>query len=97
MKRIFAVVLAISVLAAVPACAQQFPPLGDDNNVIHALGGDDYVQTGAGNDHVLLVYGHGVVRCDGPGHKTIVLPKLPKNRHYQLIGCSDKTIVPFAV
>ena len=31
MKRIFAVVLAMSVLAAVPACAQQFPLLSDDN------------------------------------------------------------------
>jgi hypothetical protein len=31
MKRIFAAVVLISVLAAVPACAQQFPPLGDDN------------------------------------------------------------------
>jgi hypothetical protein len=31
MKRIFATVLAMSLLAAVPACAQQFPPLGDDN------------------------------------------------------------------
>jgi len=31
MKRIFATILAISVLAALPACAQQFPALGDDN------------------------------------------------------------------
>ncbi len=31
MKRIFAVALAIFVQAAIPACAQQFPPLGDDN------------------------------------------------------------------
>jgi hypothetical protein len=31
MKRIFAAVLAMFVLAAIPACAQQFPPLGDDN------------------------------------------------------------------
>jgi hypothetical protein len=31
MKRIFTVVLALSVLAAIPAGAQQFPPQGDDN------------------------------------------------------------------
>jgi hypothetical protein len=31
MKRIFAIVLAVTVLAALPACAQQFPALGDDN------------------------------------------------------------------
>jgi hypothetical protein len=44
-----------------------------------------------------LVYGHGVVHCNGPGHKTIVLPKLPQNRHYQMIGCTNKTIIPSAV
>ena len=31
MKRIFAVVAVITLLAAIPACAQQFPALGDDN------------------------------------------------------------------
>src|ERR1700752_4247866 len=31
MKRMFAVVFAILVLAAIPVCAQQFPALGDDN------------------------------------------------------------------
>src|SRR5215813_8040725 len=31
MKRMFAVLLAVLVLAAIPACAQQFPALGDDN------------------------------------------------------------------
>jgi len=31
MKRIFAAVVLMLVLAAIPACAQQFPPLGDDN------------------------------------------------------------------
>ena len=70
---------------------------GRGSDWLYASHGTNYITTGAGNDHVLLVYGHGVVRCDGPGHKTIVLPKLPKNRHYQLIGCTSKTIVPFAV
>jgi hypothetical protein len=31
MKRIFAAVVLMLVLAAIPACAQQFPLLGDDN------------------------------------------------------------------
>lgn len=31
MRRMFTVVLALFVLAAIPACAQQFPRLGDDN------------------------------------------------------------------
>ena len=31
MRRMFTVVLALFVLAAIPACAQQFPALGDDN------------------------------------------------------------------
>ena len=70
---------------------------GRGSDWLYASHGTNYITTGAGNDHVLLVYGHGVVRCNGPGHKTIVMPKLPKNRHYQLIGCTNKTIVPFAV
>ena len=70
---------------------------GRGNDWLYASHGTNYITTGAGNDHVLLVYGHGVVRCNGPGHKTIVLPRLPQNRHYQLIGCTNKTIVPFAV
>ena len=37
---------------------QAVPPLGDDNNVIHALGGDDYVQSGAGNDQLFGDAGH---------------------------------------
>ncbi len=31
MRRMFVVVFAIAVLAAIPACAQQFPAIGDDN------------------------------------------------------------------
>lgn len=31
MKRIFAALVVMSVLAAIPACSQQFPALGDDN------------------------------------------------------------------
>jgi hypothetical protein len=69
---------------------------GGGNDWIYAAHGTNDIWTGAGEDHVLLVYGHGVVHCNGPGHKTIVMRKLPQNRHYRLIGCNDVTIVPYA-
>jgi hypothetical protein len=67
---------------------------GDD--WIYASHGTNYIWTGAGTDHVLLVYGHGVVYCNGPGRKIFVMRKLSTNRHYRLVGCSDRTIVPYA-
>jgi hypothetical protein len=67
---------------------------GDD--WIYASHGTNYIWTGAGEDHVLLVYGHGVVHCNGPGHKILVMRRLAGNRHYRLVGCTDKTIVPYA-
>jgi Ca2+-binding RTX toxin-like protein len=67
---------------------------GDD--WIYASHGTNYIWTGAGEDHVLLVYGHGVVYCNGPGHKILVMRKLATNRHYRLVGCTDKTVVPYA-
>jgi Ca2+-binding RTX toxin-like protein len=67
---------------------------GDD--WIYASHGTNYIWTGAGTDHVLLVYGHGVVYCNGPGRKIFVMRKLSSNRHYRMVGCSDKTIVPYA-
>jgi Ca2+-binding RTX toxin-like protein len=67
---------------------------GDD--WIYASHGTNYIWTGAGEDHVLLVYGHGVVYCNGPGRKILVMRKLAENRHYKLLGCSEKTIVPYA-
>lgn len=67
---------------------------GDD--WIYASHGTNYIWTGAGEDHVLLVYGHGVVYCNGPGRKILVMRKLAANRHYRLIGCTDKTIVAYA-
>jgi Ca2+-binding RTX toxin-like protein len=69
---------------------------GPGNDWIYASHGTNYIWTGAGVDHVLLVYGHGVVDCNGPGHKILVMRKLADNRHYRLIGCADKTIVPYA-
>ncbi|HEY7934995.1 MAG TPA: calcium-binding protein [Solirubrobacteraceae bacterium] len=69
---------------------------GPGNDWLYSSHGTNYIWTGAGEDHILLVYGHGVVHCDGPGHKILVMRKLPVNRHYQLIGCAHTTIVPYA-
>jgi Ca2+-binding RTX toxin-like protein len=69
---------------------------GPGDDWIYASHGTNYIWTGAGTDHVLLVYGHGVVYCNGPGRKIFVMRKLSTNRHYRLVGCGDKTIVPYA-
>lgn len=69
---------------------------GPGNDWIYASHGTNYIWTGSGVDHLLLVYGHGVVYCNGPGHKILVMRKLAANRHYLLIGCTDKTIVAYA-
>jgi hypothetical protein len=55
---------------------------------IYASMGHNVIWTGAGNDHVALVYGSGTVFCNGPGVKTLVVRYLPENRHYKLVGCS---------
>jgi hypothetical protein len=69
---------------------------GPGNDWIYASHGTNYIWTGAGDDHVALVYGHGVVYCNGPGLKTLVMRKLAVNRPWQLIDCHHITIVPFA-
>jgi hypothetical protein len=69
---------------------------GAGNDWIYASHGHNTIWTGAGEDHVALVYGEGTVYCNGPGHKTFVMRKLPQNRHWQLVGCTDVTIVPYA-
>jgi hypothetical protein len=68
---------------------------GRGNDWLYASHGTNTIWTGPGNDHVALVYGHGVVHCNGPGHKTLVMRYLPANRHYQLIGCNDISIEPY--
>jgi RTX calcium-binding nonapeptide repeat (4 copies) len=71
---------------------------------LHGGAGDDWIYsshgfneiwTGAGDDHLALVYGHGVVHCDGPGVKTFVMRYLPQNRPWKLIGCSHKVLVRY--
>jgi hypothetical protein len=45
---------------------------------------------------VALVYGWGTVYCSGPGHKTLVMRKLPQNRHWKLVECGNVTVIPYA-
>lgn len=66
---------------------------GDD--WLYASHGYNHIWTGAGDDHVALVYGHGIVDCDGPGRKTLVMRYLPQNRPWTLVGCSNKVIVRY--
>jgi Ca2+-binding RTX toxin-like protein len=68
---------------------------GPGEDWIYASHGFNEIWTGAGNDHVALVYGHGTVRCNGPGLKTLVMRYLPQNRPWTLIGCAHKVIVPY--
>jgi hypothetical protein len=72
-----------------------------ERDYIHGGAGEDWIYsshgyneiwTGAGNDHLALVYGRGVVFCDGGGLKTFVMRYLPQNRPWKLIGCSHKVI-----
>lgn len=69
---------------------------GPGKDWIYSSHGTNYIWTGAGQDHIQLVYGRGVVHCNGPGHKILVMRKLVVNRHYRLVGCYDKTIIPYA-
>lgn len=69
---------------------------GAGNDWLYASHGHNIIWTGAGNDHLALVYGYGTVYCDGPGHKTLVMRKLAQNRHFKLIGCNDVRIVGYA-
>jgi hypothetical protein len=62
---------------------------------IYSSHGYNEIWTGAGNDHLALVYGHGTVYCDGPGLKTLVMRYLPQNRDWNLVGCSHKAIVRY--
>jgi hypothetical protein len=76
----------------------------DQRDYIHGGAGDDWIYsshgyneiwTGAGNDHLALVYGHGVVFCNGPGVKTFVMRYLPENRPWKLVGCEHKVLVRY--
>lgn len=68
---------------------------GAGEDWIYASMGHNVIWTGAGNDHVALVYGHGTVFCNGPGLKTLVMRYLPQNRPWKLVGCTHKVIDPY--
>ncbi len=68
---------------------------GAGADYIYSSHGYNEIWTGAGDDHIQLVYGHGVVYCDGPGVKTLVMRYLPQNRPWKLVGCSHKVIDPY--
>jgi Ca2+-binding RTX toxin-like protein len=62
---------------------------------LYASHGFNEIWTGAGDDHVALVYGHGAVHCNGPGLKTLVMRYLPQNRPWTLIGCAHIKIFAY--
>jgi RTX calcium-binding nonapeptide repeat (4 copies) len=68
---------------------------GNGNDWIYSSHGFNEIWTGGGDDHLLLVYGHGVVHCNGPGVKTLVMRYLPSNRPWTLLGCTHKVIDPY--
>jgi hypothetical protein len=68
---------------------------GAGSDWIYSSHGYNEIWTGAGDDHLALVYGHGIVFCDGSGLKTFVMRYLPQNRPWTLVGCSHKAIVPY--
>lgn len=68
---------------------------GAGNDWIYSSHGYNEIWTGAGDDHLALVYGHGTVICNGPGVKTFVMRYLPQNRPWTLIGCSHKVLVRY--
>jgi hypothetical protein len=68
---------------------------GAGSDWIYSSHGFNEIWTGAGDDHLALVYGHGVVHCNGPGLKTFVMRYLPQNRPWTLLGCTHKALDPY--
>ena len=78
-----------------PTTQRDFLHGGPGNDWIYSSWGYNVIWTGAGEDHVALVYGYGTVYCNGPGLKTLVMRYLPQNRHWNLVGCTHKVIEPY--
>jgi hypothetical protein len=78
-----------------PSTQRDFLHGGPGEDWIYSSHGYNVIWTGAGNDHVALVYGFGTVYCNGPGLKTLVMRFLPANRHFHLVGCNHTVIEPF--
>ena len=68
---------------------------GAGSDWIYSSHGYNEIWTGAGNDHLALVYGHGTIYCNGPGVKTFVMRYLPQNRPWTLVGCTHKALVRY--
>jgi hypothetical protein len=68
---------------------------GGGNDWIYSSHGYNKIWTGAGDDHLALVYGHGTVICNGAGVKTFVMRYLPQNRPWTLVGCAHKVLVRY--
>jgi RTX calcium-binding nonapeptide repeat (4 copies) len=78
-----------------PESQSDFIHGGAGEDWIYSSHGYNEIWTGAGNDHLALVYGHGTVFCNGPGVKTFVMRYLPANRPWKLVGCSHKVLVRY--
>ncbi len=78
-----------------PSDQSDFLHGGPGNDFIYASQGYSDIWTGSGNDQIALVYGHGIVHCNGPGLKTIVMRYLPSNRPWKLEGCSHTKLVRY--
>jgi hypothetical protein len=81
--------------AGQPESQSDYLHAGDGNDWIYSSHGLNEIWTGGGDDHLLLVYGHGTVFCNGPGVKTFVMRYLPENRPWKLVGCSHKVLVRY--
>jgi Ca2+-binding RTX toxin-like protein len=68
---------------------------GAGSDWIYSSHGYNEIWTGAGDDHLALVYGHGAIYCNGPGVKTFVMRYLPQNRPWTLVGCTHKVLVRY--
>lgn len=65
---------------------------GAGEDWLYSSHGYNIIWTGAGDDHVALVYGYGTVYCNGKGLKTLVMRYLPENRHWRLVGCKHMVV-----
>ncbi len=78
-----------------PESQREYIHGGPGADWIYSSHGYNEIWTGAGDDHLALVYGRGIVFCDGKGVKTFVMRYLPQNRHWTLVGCSHKVLVRY--
>ena len=78
-----------------PESQQDYLHGGPGNDFIYASHGHNVIWTGAGDDQVALVYGHGTVFCNGRGLKTLVVRYLPQNRDYRLVGCDHVKLIRY--